>query len=97
MLFERYSRMTFEGRARGADWVTASFLSLALFAIGTWLQAIALFFSFLTALTSLDTAPALDNLRPWHDSWVHHRYVVYHRLRKPRSRGYSDCGDRSLS
>ena len=65
------------GRAGGTDWVTASSFYLALFAIGTWLQAIALFFSFLTALASLDTALALDNLRPWHDSWIHHRYIVY--------------------
>jgi hypothetical protein len=81
VLFERYSRMTSEGRARGTDWVTASVSSLALFAIGTWLQAIALFFPSLTALTSLDTAPALDNLRPWHGSWIRHGYIVY-RLRK---------------
>jgi hypothetical protein len=77
VLFERYSRITSEGRARGTDRVTASVFSLALFAIGAWLQAITLFFSFLAALASLDTAPALDNLRPWHDSWIHHRYIVY--------------------
>jgi hypothetical protein len=74
VLFERDSRTTSEGRARG---VTASVFSLALFAIGTWLQAIALFFSFLAALASLDTAPALDNLRPGHDSWIHDRFIVY--------------------
>ena len=69
--------MTFEGCAGGTDWVTASVFSLAFFAIRTWLQAIALFFSFLATLASLDTAPALDNLRPWHDSWIHHRHIVY--------------------
>ena len=69
--------MTFEGCAWGTDWVSASVFSLAFFAIRTWLQAIALFFSFLATLASLDTAPALDNLRPWHDSWIHHRHIVY--------------------
>jgi hypothetical protein len=77
VLLERYSRRTSEGRARGTDWVTARVVPLALFAIGTWLQAIALFFSFLAALASPDTALAFGNLRPWHDNWIHDRSIVY--------------------
>ena len=77
MLFERYSRRTSKGRVRGTDWITASVFSLALFAISTWLQAIALFFSLLAALASPGTALALDNLRPWHDSWICDRSIVY--------------------
>lgn len=68
--FDWDSFRTFEGRAGHTTEISARVFSLALFAVVTGMQAIALFFSLLAALTRFDAAPTLYDLRPRHFAWI---------------------------